>query len=86
MTNTAAKATEWVATLHGDGGTVRIAYRNPAALAAGLAEQTSEGWMVASVYERDRKTYADDSECSVMRSDGKRCGCGGIGANKHVPA
>jgi len=61
MTNTmtGAAKTEWVAVLHGDNGTIKIAYRNPAALAAGLAEQTSEGWMVASVYERERVTYTD---------------------------
>lgn len=23
--------------------------------------------------------------CSVIRSDGKRCGCGGIGSARHVP-
>jgi hypothetical protein len=58
-TETAATKTEWVAVLHGGTGTVKIAYRNPAALAEGLKEQTSEGWMVARVYERDRQTYQD---------------------------
>jgi hypothetical protein len=52
--------TEWVATLHGDHGTVRIAYRSPAALAQGLKEQTSEGWMVASVIERTRQTCPEE--------------------------
>jgi hypothetical protein len=51
--------TEWVATLHGENGTVRIAYRNPAALAKGLAEQTGHGWMCASVIERARQTNPD---------------------------
>jgi len=62
MTNTASQTetkTEWVATLHGQTGTIRIAYRSPIALARGLAEQTSEGWMVAAVFERTRETYAD---------------------------
>jgi len=58
MSNTETK-TEWVAVLHGDNGTVKIAYRNPAALAEGLKEQTGEGWMVAHVYERARLTYQD---------------------------
>ena len=52
--------TEWVATFHGDNGTVRIAYRNPAALAKGLAEQTSEGWVCAGVCERTRLTCPDE--------------------------
>ena len=59
MSKTEASKTEWVAVLHGQTGTVKIAYRNPAALAQGLKEQTSEGWMVASVYERTRQTYQD---------------------------
>lgn len=50
---------EWVAVLHGGNGTVKIAYRSPLLLARGLAEQTKEGWMVAHVYERDRKTYTE---------------------------
>lgn len=54
------KKTEWVAMLHGDHGTAKIAYRNPLALAQGLRDQTSEGWMVASVYERERQTYAQN--------------------------
>ena len=53
----AAKKTEWVAVLHGDNGTVKIAYRSPILLAIGLRDQTREGWMVASVYERERQTY-----------------------------
>jgi len=55
-----AGKTEWVATLHGDNGTVRIAYRNPAALAQGLVEQTAHGWMCASVIERARQTNPDE--------------------------
>lgn len=54
------KKTEWIAILHGDNGTVKIAYRSPALLARGLEEQTKEGWMVARVYERDRQTYSDE--------------------------
>ena len=58
MNNAAdTKATEWVAVLHGDNGTIKMAFRNPAALAAGRAEQTSEGWVGARVYERTRVTY-----------------------------
>lgn len=56
--NVQTAKTEWVAVLHGDNGTVKIAYRSPALLAQGLAEQTKEGWMVASVYERQRQTYS----------------------------
>lgn len=52
--------TEWVAVLHGQNGTVKIAYRSPRALATGLAEQTKEGWMVASVYERVRQRCLDE--------------------------
>lgn len=44
---------EWVAVLHGQNGTVKIAYRNPALLAQGLKEQTEGGWMVAHVYDRE---------------------------------
>lgn len=51
---------EWVAVLHGQNGTVKIAYRSPEALARGLAEQTAGGWMAAHVYERDRQTNADE--------------------------
>lgn len=51
--------TEWVAVLHGDNGTVKIAYRSPLLLAQGLDQQTKEGWMVARVYERVRETYAE---------------------------
>lgn len=58
MTNTETK-TEWVATFRGDNGTVRIAYRNPSALAKGLTEQTSEGWVCTSVFERTRQTCPD---------------------------
>lgn len=54
--------TEWVAVMHGQNGTVKIAYRNPAALALGLAGQTKEGWVAASVYERLRTTYADNEQ------------------------
>ena len=52
--------TEWVAVLHGQNGTIKIAYRSPVALARGLHEQTEGGWMVASVYERERETYVDE--------------------------
>lgn len=45
-----ASKTEWVATFHKNNGTFQIAYRNPAALAAGLVEQTSEGWVCTEVY------------------------------------
>lgn len=54
------KKTEWVAVLHGQTGTVKIAYRSPALLAQGLAQQTSEGWTAAHVYERERSTYRDE--------------------------
>ncbi len=52
-----ASKTEWVATFHKNNGTFQIAYRNPAALAAGLVEQTSEGWVCTEVFERARVTY-----------------------------
>jgi len=55
---------EWVATLHGQTGTVRIAYRSPMHLANGLKDQTAGGWMVASVIERERKTYTEDGDLS----------------------
>jgi len=51
--------TEWVAVLHGQTGTVKIAYRNASALAVGLEGQTSEGWTVARVYQRTVETYAE---------------------------
>lgn len=54
-----ATKTEWVAVLHGPHGTIKIAFRSPILLAKGLESQTHEGWMVASVYERVAKTYAD---------------------------
>lgn len=50
------KQTEWVAVLLGDNGVVKIAYRSPALLALGLAQQTAEGWTVTHVYERARQT------------------------------
>lgn len=56
------KRTEWVAVLHGQTGTVKIAYRNPLMLARGLEGQTSEGWTVARVYEREITTYSDGTE------------------------
>jgi hypothetical protein len=59
--DTTAK-TEWVAVLQGDNGTVKIAYRSPALLAKGLAEQTKEGWVAQRVYERERQTYAVDEQ------------------------
>lgn len=55
--NDAAK-TEWVVVFQGQGGVVKIAYRSPAAMAAGLKEQTAEGWVAQHVYERERQTYA----------------------------
>ncbi len=58
MTNETTK-TEWVAVLHGQTGTIKMAFRNPAALARGLQGQTAEGWTVARVYEREVKTYKD---------------------------
>ena len=54
------RRTEWVAVLHGQNGTIKIAYRNPAALAEGLKGQTAEGWMVASVYEREAQVTPDE--------------------------
>lgn len=59
--NSEKRKTEFVATLHGQNGTTKIAYRSAEALARGLIQQTSEGWMVAHVYERERQTYADES-------------------------
>lgn len=59
-TNTKTPRREWVAVLHGQNGTIKIAYRNPASLAQGLAGQTKEGWVVASVYERDAQTTPDE--------------------------
>ncbi len=58
-TVTAAK-TEWIAVLHGQTGTIKIAYRSARHLARGLAEQTAGGWMVARVYERERETCTDE--------------------------
>lgn len=63
MTTTTQTAVrkEFVAVMHGQNGTIKIAYRNAAALAEGLIGQTKEGWMVAHVYERDAQTYANDT-------------------------
>lgn len=55
----AEKKTEWVAVLHGQTGTVKIAYRNARALAVGLEGQTKEGWVVARVYQRVAETYSE---------------------------
>jgi hypothetical protein len=70
MTNTTTKQTvamvnastrtEWVAVLHGQNGTVKMAFRNPRAMAFGLEAQTKEGWMVASVYQRQAQIYTED--------------------------
>jgi hypothetical protein len=59
--------TEWVAVVSnnscGKPVRIKIAYRNAAALAAGMAEQTAGGWHVVAVYEREAKTYApEDAE------------------------
>jgi hypothetical protein len=54
------KKTEWVAVLHGQTGTVKIAYRNARALAVGIEGQTREGWVVARVYQRVAETYNSD--------------------------
>ena len=51
--------TEWVATVAKNGSTLKIAYRNARALAAGLADQTAGGWVAVSVIERTRETYTD---------------------------
>lgn len=67
------KKTEWVAVLHGDNGVVKIAYRNTAALALGLKEQTSEGWVATSVYERERQTYQDDYAALAQYVDNGTC-------------
>ena len=74
------KKTEWVAVLHGQTGTVKIAYRNPLMLARGLEGQTSEGWTVARVYERECETY--DAVCSTCNGMGR---IHGIGAARACP-
>jgi hypothetical protein len=38
---------------------IKIAYRTAEFMAAGLSEQTKEGWAAVKVIERPRKTYAD---------------------------
>ena len=72
------KKTEWVAVLHGQSGTVKIAYLNARALAVGLEDQTAEGWMVARVYQRVAETYAEEAmidleklkkDCITIRDD-----------------
>jgi hypothetical protein len=60
VTRPSSVRTEWIAVMHGEHGTVKIAYRSPVLLAKGLRDQTREGWVVASVYERERVTYADE--------------------------
>lgn len=59
MSTEPTKPTEWIAVLHGDSGTIKMAFPNPVSLAQGLAAQTKAGWMVASVYEREAETYAE---------------------------
>lgn len=55
-TNVVARK-EWVAIFRHGANEVKIAYRNPLALARGLSEQTSQDWFAVKVYERDAETY-----------------------------
>lgn len=54
--------TEWIAIMQHSVvyGKMKIAYRSPVLLAKGLRDQTRKGWVVASVEERERVTYADE--------------------------
>lgn len=68
--------TEWIAVVNGSNSLgqpvqIKIAYRNAAALAAGMAEQTAGGWYIVAVYEREAKTYAPECHGSCRSVTGR---------------
>lgn len=59
-TNASANRTEWIAVVHGQNGTFKIAAPNAERLATLLADNTANGYMVASVYQRTAEIYTDE--------------------------
>ena len=60
VNNNSAARTEWVAVVHGQTGTYKIAAPNAASMLAQLEAQTKAGYMVASVYQREATVYTNE--------------------------